>query len=290
MAERSVRLIPKKTSVAGRVPTGTTGDESSYIRQGELALNTTDKKLFSFDGTDIFEIGEDSYLNQTGGTINGSVDVTGNLTANTFYSGGTELSELFGDNTYITAITFSNDVITLKRNDNVELSASTLETETKELFIGIDYGNTLDSAEISYISDTGVSLFGYQPKSFFSEKVTISGFNFIVPNDYISGGTFILKYMTEASTSNFVFIVNITSIDTGNDFSTVTDSNLKQTLSCSSSDWVLKESSEYSGTTATFSKGKNVAVRVKRDTAETNDTYNDYVYLWGIIFKYTGKK
>jgi len=96
MATRDVRLIPKRTAVAGRIPTGTTGYEVSFIRQGELAINTTDQKLFSFDGTNVFEVGAGSFLMLTGGTINGNVGINGDLSATTIYSGSTDLSYLIG--------------------------------------------------------------------------------------------------------------------------------------------------------------------------------------------------
>ncbi len=100
MANRNTRLITKQTSVPGRVPTGTTGDETSAIRQGELAINTSDKKLFSFNGSEVFEVGSDSFLNLTGGTV-GSLNVTGDsvftgsISANTIYSAGTDLYDIF---------------------------------------------------------------------------------------------------------------------------------------------------------------------------------------------------
>jgi len=48
----------KQTSVAGRVPTHNTGNNTD-IEQGELALNTADQKLFSKDANgNIFTIGD----------------------------------------------------------------------------------------------------------------------------------------------------------------------------------------------------------------------------------------
>jgi hypothetical protein len=74
MAEtRNARLITKRTSVPGKIPTGTTGDESSYIRAGELASNLADRSLWGYDGTNVFEYGSNSFLGLTGGTISGSL-------------------------------------------------------------------------------------------------------------------------------------------------------------------------------------------------------------------------
>lgn len=123
---RDVRIITKKTAVPGRIPTGTTGSELNFIKQGELAQNMYDRKLFGFDGTDVFEFGVNTFLNLTGGTISGNLGIIGNLSANTFYSGSTNLYDIFQPknkspyNTYIltagTSYTFSGTINTLSIN------------------------------------------------------------------------------------------------------------------------------------------------------------------------------
>lgn len=47
----------KRSSVSGRTPNTTNSANSSYIAAGELALNLTDKKMYSSNGTNYFEIG-----------------------------------------------------------------------------------------------------------------------------------------------------------------------------------------------------------------------------------------
>jgi hypothetical protein len=47
----ATKIAIKRTSVAGRTP------NTSILDTGELALNITDQKLFSSDGTNIFELG-----------------------------------------------------------------------------------------------------------------------------------------------------------------------------------------------------------------------------------------
>ena len=47
----------KRTSVSGRTPNTTNSGNSSYIAAGELALNLTDEKLYSSNGTVAFEVG-----------------------------------------------------------------------------------------------------------------------------------------------------------------------------------------------------------------------------------------
>jgi len=120
MAERQARLITKRTSVPGKIPTGTTGSEASFIRSGELASNLADKKLWGYDGVDVFEYGSESFLGLTGGTINGDLFVTGNtiiesLTADTISSpsilktkSGIVAGANFAGNPKKATITFSN--------------------------------------------------------------------------------------------------------------------------------------------------------------------------------------
>jgi len=95
MANRPVRIITKRTSVSGKIPTGTTGDELNLIQVGELATNLTDKKIFSYDGSNVFEFGSNSFLGLTGGTISGNTNVIGNFSANTIFSGSTNLYNIF---------------------------------------------------------------------------------------------------------------------------------------------------------------------------------------------------
>lgn len=83
MSDRNLRLITKQTSIAGKIPSGTTGNESNLIKQGELAINTFDQKLFSFDGTKVFEVGSKSFLRTDGNTA-----TTGYVQAEGFVSAG----------------------------------------------------------------------------------------------------------------------------------------------------------------------------------------------------------
>lgn len=67
MANTTIQL--KRSSVAGKQP------NTSTLSIGELAINITDKKLYSSDGTNIFEPAANvSTINITGGLIaNGSL-------------------------------------------------------------------------------------------------------------------------------------------------------------------------------------------------------------------------
>jgi len=102
MAERIVRIITKRTSVPGKIPTGTTGTELNFIKTGELASNLADKKLYSYDGSNVFEYGSNSFLGLTGGTISGDVQVVGKLsvTGLTNLSGGLNVNSITASTYY----------------------------------------------------------------------------------------------------------------------------------------------------------------------------------------------
>lgn len=69
----------KRTAVSGRTPNTTNSSNSSFIDVGEVALNLTDKKLFSSNGS-LFEVGSNlSSLSVTGNTyVEGTVVLTAN--------------------------------------------------------------------------------------------------------------------------------------------------------------------------------------------------------------------
>jgi hypothetical protein len=71
MANNTIQL--KRSSVAGKTP------NTSTLATGELAINLTDKKLYSSDGSNIFEpAGNVTDINITGGIkANGSFGTNG---------------------------------------------------------------------------------------------------------------------------------------------------------------------------------------------------------------------
>ena len=52
----ATRLKIKQTAVPGKKPVASPSTDSAYIEQGELALNTADKKLWTNDGSAIVEL------------------------------------------------------------------------------------------------------------------------------------------------------------------------------------------------------------------------------------------
>ena len=73
----------KRTSTSGLLPNTTNSANNSYIAAGEFAVNLTDKKVVSSDGSTIFEVGA-NVINQTvTGTLNvNAISASGTLGAN----------------------------------------------------------------------------------------------------------------------------------------------------------------------------------------------------------------
>lgn len=112
MANNTIYI--KKTAVAGRAP------NTSNIGQGELAVNMTDQKLFSTNGSVVFEIG----ANLTSSMVGNS---TANVTSNTTMlriANSTASANLTPDSLTIGTSTVNSTVIqaaTLAANGNVTL-------------------------------------------------------------------------------------------------------------------------------------------------------------------------
>jgi len=74
MANTKVLQI-KRTTVSGRTPNVTSTANSTYIYPGELAVNLTDKKLYTSNGSAVVEFG----TNLTSLSIGSNLDVSGNV-------------------------------------------------------------------------------------------------------------------------------------------------------------------------------------------------------------------
>lgn len=176
MAEiRDARLITKRTSVPGKIPTGTTGNELNFIKSGELASNLSDHSLWGFDGANVFEYGSSSFLGLTGGTISGNVFVSIGLSATTLsggtiYSGGTNLYDIFltaGDLSGITVSAGSNISVQQVGNDyKVSLTAS--PSVNNLTFSGTSTGGNIFATNLSggTIFSGGTNLYDiFEPKN-----------------------------------------------------------------------------------------------------------------------------
>lgn len=78
------KLQVKRTTVSGRTPNTTNSGNTHFIDTGELALNLTDGKMFSSNGTVSFEVGANLANQVVTGTVNAASFAVGtNFIANT---------------------------------------------------------------------------------------------------------------------------------------------------------------------------------------------------------------
>lgn len=78
------KIIIKRTSTSGALPNTTNAANTSYIAAGELAINLTDKKMVSSNGSATFEIGANLVnLAVTGNAVMSNLEVTQTATINT---------------------------------------------------------------------------------------------------------------------------------------------------------------------------------------------------------------
>jgi hypothetical protein len=82
--------------------------------------------------------------------------------------------------------------------------------------------------------------------------------------------------------------MNVTSVDLGGDLSSATDTGISGVTSASTTSWELVESPVYTPSSSTFSPNKHVSVKINRDVAVSPDTYAGNIYVWGLVFEYTG--
>jgi hypothetical protein len=212
-------------------------------------------------------------------------------------SGGTNLIVLSATtggggadgNDFVTGGTLSSGgTLTLHKNNDVNSSPIDF-TETKRFVITADQALAINAGK-SYLGTTGVSLLSFLNSPASSDDD--ASFNFSVPDNYISGGTFYLKITSLAADpapNNMIqYEMNITSVDLNGDLSTATDTGIQNVTSASTTSWEIVESPAYNPVSATFSVNKHVAVRINRDVSDAPDTHSGTAYVWGLVFEYTG--
>lgn len=268
MTQRKTTFLIKRSNVPGKVPSA--GD----LLLGELALNTADVILYTSGTTvnDILPIGWDR-VSRTGDTMTGPLIINSDLTV----TGNSVLGSFSA-----TSISSSNYY-----SGTTDLKYILNQTETKEFFIGAEEASTLGSSSRAYIASTGTAFLGFGGAT---DNNHLAGFNFQVPNDYVSGGTFYILLMTLATTNTMYFQMNIGSINIGGSFGVSTDTAISNVITGSSTNYKLVKSPVYTPVNATFAKNKKIFVRINRLANNASDTYTGDAYVWGIVFEYTGNK
>ena len=121
MADNKIQI--KRTTISGRTPNTTNSGNTAFIDAGELAVNLTDRKLFSSNGSVAFEVGANlSSLNVDGNvTIGGNLSVTGatiSISGNNLSITDSMLYLNQGVLATITNISGNGSVVTFTANNN----------------------------------------------------------------------------------------------------------------------------------------------------------------------------
>ena len=82
MANNKIQF--KRTTISGRTPNTTNSGNTSYIDAGEFAVNLTDQKIYSSNGTVSFEVGANLTSLAVSTITAGNTTVTGDLTVNNY--------------------------------------------------------------------------------------------------------------------------------------------------------------------------------------------------------------
>jgi hypothetical protein len=148
----------KRSSVSGRTPNTTNAANSSYIAAGELAVNLTDGKLYSSDGTSAFEVGANltslavTSLSAGNTTITGFANVSGNV-----YIGNSTV--------FWTANSTEIDIGTTTINTTAVAAGANVVANTSAFFVGNSTVNLVANSTSlltgnAQIYSNGTALFG----------------------------------------------------------------------------------------------------------------------------------
>jgi len=121
MANNKIQF--KRTTISGRTPNTTNSGNTSYIDAGEFAVNLTDHKVYSSNGSVAFEVGANLASLNVGGnvTIGGNLSVTGttiSISGNNLSITDNMLYLNQGILATITNISGNGSVVTFTANNN----------------------------------------------------------------------------------------------------------------------------------------------------------------------------
>ncbi len=210
-----------------------------------------------------------------------SIDANGN--ANWAQITTSDISGLTDNNTFVTGGTAdTGGTITLTRNDDVNVVIDNTELKRHVVTDGFDI-----TSGVAYLGTSGAKFLSFDGTGASDET---GAYNFAVPSDYISGGTFYIKFTTTATANDVQFEMNITSRNNGDDISTPTDTAIQNATTGAGTSWDMVETAAYNPSSSTFSPNKNVMIKLNRDASDAPDTYTGVAYVWGVVFEYTGIK
>ena len=206
----ATQLQIKRSSVTGRTPNTTNSGNAAYIAAGELAINLTDGKAFTSNGSSLITIGS----NLSSLSVN-SISLTGQLTVNSAVgSAGQVLTSGGAGNVYWSTVTGGGG------GSSVELTANTTDTQTfffpmSNTSSGAWTNAVVDSTDLSYIPSSGLlSLASANVSSSLNVvgNVSVNG-TFIVNNTAATGNTTVTGFINASSYGRFDGVVNATSFN-----------------------------------------------------------------------------
>ena len=236
------------------------------------------------DGSNITGIPHTTDTYVSGGTYAGGTATYTNSTGGTFTVTG--FSTGSGTDTFVSGGTYSNGTATYTNSTGGTFSVTGFSDTTMTKRHIVTDGFVIDCGT-SYLVNSGAKFLSFDGSGDYNP---MGSYNFGVPSDYVSGGTFYIKLVTLATTDKVVFVVNITSRSNGGDMATPTDSGGIIQVVGSATDYAMVETAAIVGASSTFSPNKNVVVRLNRDSREVKDTYEGDALVWSIVFEYTGIK
>jgi hypothetical protein len=239
-------------------------------------------------------------LKNTNNSFTTSQYINGSVSATTFFSGNTELGSILnnyatnlGDGTNIfkqkvgAELQFSSisggTGIQIQNGDTIVVSQSTVERNN---FISASEASLLNSSTRSFFTTNGLTLVTFAGGNADNQ---ICSFQFNVPEDYVSGGTFSLTYTTNTTSGNVKFVFIISTIDDGSNLSGVGETGLS-VVAPGQTSFERATTSLVTPITSTFSPGKSIIVRINRPGNDAQDTANNInAHIFGLNFYYTAR-
>lgn len=115
------------------------------------------------------------------------------------------------------------------------------------------------------------------------------GTNFTVPQNYTSGGTFVILWASTATTGDVVWDVDYTSIAaSGETFDPNSDQEALTVTTSTNGTAQIGNSSSVAATAGNFVAGDLVQATISRDGLSGSDTMAADAIVYAIIFQYTG--
>jgi len=142
------KLQIKRTSVTGRLPNTSDPANTSYIDAGELAINLTDEKVFSSNGTLVFEVG----ANLTNLTVSSNASLKA-IVANGNIGTNNQVLVSNGTGIYWSSVAGGGDTLTEVEwyPANSTLTINTTATSISQTF---NYANSSTPGLISLVDST----------------------------------------------------------------------------------------------------------------------------------------